>query len=416
MPRSTVATGMDGMETADRNDPPYLVRGTPEFRRASVALVAAGFSTFSLLYCVQPLLPIFTAVFGVSPAQSSLSVSLTTGILAIAIFAAGLFSEAWDRRKLMSAGLALSALLTLCASFAPSWHLVLVARALQGVALGAVPAVAMAYIAEEVRPDGLGLAMGLYVGGTAIGGMLGRVITGAVTDWFNWRIALAAIAVFGMLSAIAFFTLLPPSRRFTPRRGLTLAHHHGALLMHLRHPYLRWVFACGFLLMGSFVTVYNYIGYRFAAPPFSLSQSFIGAIFVVYLVGTVASPWAGRLADQIGRAAVLAMSLGLMLVGLLLTLATPLWVIIVGITCMTFGFFAGHAVASGWVGALANKAKGVAAALYLLSYYLGSSLIGSYGGHFWARDGWPGVVGLVSVLLIIGLAITQRLARATRTA
>lgn len=411
MPRPAAAPS-----AADPQTLPYLVRGTPEFRRASLALVAAGFSTFSLLYCVQPLLPIFTAVFGVSPAQSSLAVSLTTGILALAIFAAGIFSEAWDRRRLMSIGLALSAFLTLCASVAPSWHLLLLARALQGVALGAVPAVAMAYIAEEVRPDGLGLAMGLYVGGTAIGGMLGRVITGAVTDLFSWRIALAAIAVFGLLSAFAFFTLLPPSRRFTPRRGLGLDHHRRALFAHLRHPYLRWVFACGFLLMGSFVTVYNYIGYRLAEPPYALSQALIGAIFVVYLVGTVASPAAGRLADQVGRARVLGLSLALMLVGLLLTLASPLWLIICGITCLTFGFFAGHAVASGWVGALAPQAKGVAAALYLLSYYLGSSLVGSYGGHFWVRDGWAGVVSLVAFLLIVGLLITRRLNQASRIA
>jgi YNFM family putative membrane transporter len=379
-----------------------------------MALMAAGFSTFALLYCTQPLLPVFAHDFNISPAQSSLAVSLSTGILAVAIFLAGIFSDAWDRRKLMSAGLVLSSLLVLAASFAPSWHVLLLARAMQGFALGAVPAVAMAYIAEEVRPDGLGAAMGLYVGGTAIGGMLGRIITGALTDLFSWRVALAGMAVLGILAAFAFFTLLPPSRRFVPRRGLGLRHHRNALLTHLRQPALRAVFACGFLLMGSFVTIYNYAGFRLAAPPYLLNQAVIGAIFITYLLGTIASPAAGKMADKVGRARVLGMSVLLMMAGLLLTLMTPLWIVILGIAMLTFGFFAGHAVASGWVGALASQAKGVASALYLLSYYLGSSVMGSAGGHFWANDGWLGVVSMVAFLLIIALLVARWLGRVAK--
>jgi MFS transporter, YNFM family, putative membrane transport protein len=93
-----------------------------------------------------------------------------------------------------------------------------------------------------------------------------------------------------------------------------------------------------------------------------------------------------------------------MIGGVLLTLSMSLPVIIGGIACVTFGFFAGHAVASSWVGRLAAQAKGQAAALYLLAYYIGSSVIGSYGGHFWTAFGWGGVAGLIGALLLFGLA------------
>lgn len=132
-------------------------------------MLFAGYATFSLLYCVQPLLPEFTKTFGVSPAESALSVSVTTASLAVAIFIAGFVSEGWSRHRLMTLSLTASALLTIIVAFLPSWHALLFVRALEGLALGGVPAVAMAYLAEEVHPDGLGLAMGLYVGGTAIG-------------------------------------------------------------------------------------------------------------------------------------------------------------------------------------------------------------------------------------------------------
>lgn len=395
---------------------PYLERGTRAYWRASIALLFAGYATFSLLYCVQPLLPAFSSAFDVTPAQSSLSLSLTTAALALAIFVAGFVSEGWSRHKLMTASLTLSALLTIAVSIAPHWHQLLVLRALEGLALGGVPAVAMAYLAEEVHPDGLGLAMGLYVGGTAIGGMAGRVITGVVADLFSWRVAIGTIGVLGILSMLAFRALLPPSRHFVPRRGLGFAHHRTALLKQFTRPGLPLLFLLGFVLMGSFVTLYNYIGYRLLAPPYLLSQTEIGAIFVVYLTGVVASPWSGRMADMFGRARVLTASLLLMALGLALTMLHPITAIAIGIACVTFGFFAGHSVASGWVGRLAKEAKGQAAALYLLAYYIGSSVVGSYGGHVWTGYGWNGVAGLVGALLVIGIVAATRLRQRERTA
>jgi YNFM family putative membrane transporter len=386
---------------------PYLERGTRAYWRACLALLFAGYATFSLLYCVQPLLPAFSIAFGVSPAQSSLSLSVTTAALALAVFVAGFVSEGWSRHRLMTLSLTLSALLTLGVSIAPQWHQLLVLRALEGLALGGVPAVAMAYLAEEVHPDGLGLAMGLYVGGTAIGGMAGRVITGVLVDLFSWRIAIGVIGVLGILSTLAFRSLLPPSQHFVPRRGLGFAHHRAALVGQFADASLPALFLMAFVLMGSFVTLYNYIGYRLVAPPYQLSQAAIGSIFVVYLTGVVASPWSGRMADTFGRARVLTGNLVIMLIGLGLTMLHSIAAIAAGIACVTFGFFAGHAVASGWVGRLAKEAKGQAAALYLLAYYLGSSIVGSYGGHFWTAHGWNGVAGLVGTLLVIGLVISH---------
>ncbi|WP_429437234.1 MFS transporter [Paraburkholderia youngii] len=391
------------------SDIPYLERGSRAYWRASLALLFAGYATFSLLYCVQPLLPSFSEAFNVTPAQSSLSLSLSTAALALAIFVAGFVSEGWSRHKLMTLSLTVSSVLTIGVSAAPHWNQLLVLRTLEGLALGGVPAVAMAYLAEEVHPDGLGLAMGLYVGGTAIGGMAGRVITGVVADLFSWRVAIGTIGVLGLLSMLAFRALLPPSRHFVPRRGLGFAHHRTLLLRQFTRPGLPLLFLLGFVLMGSFVTLYNYIGYRLLAPPYRLNQTEIGAIFIVYLVGVVASPWSGRMADTFGRARVLIGSLLLMVFGLALTMLHPLAAVATGIACVTFGFFAGHSVASGWVGRLAKDAKGQAAALYLLAYYIGSSLVGSYGGHVWAGHGWNGVVGLVGALLVIGLVAATRL-------
>jgi YNFM family putative membrane transporter len=383
--------------------------GSPAYRRVSVALFLAGFSTFSLLYCVQPLLPDFAADFGVSPAHSSLALSLSTSLLAVAILCAAALSEGMGRRGLMFWSLVAGSLLNIAAALVPDWTVLLVLRALEGLALGGVPAVAMAYLAEEIEPRGLGRAMGLYVAGTALGGMLGRVITGHLVEAFSWRVALVGIGVTGLVSAAGFLLLLPRSRRFVPRPGFDARYHLSAWAGHLASPPLRLLFLISFLSMGCFVAVYNYIGFRLTEPPYQLGQSALGMIFTVYVFGIASSSVAGGLSERFGRRAVLPAGVLITAAGLALTLPEGLTTMIAGLILLTFGFFLTHAVASGWVGRIAVGAKGYASSLYLLAYYLGSSLVGWLGGWFWAEGAWRAVGLFLLALLGLELAAALRL-------
>ncbi len=386
----------------------YIQRGTAAFRRTNLAVFSAGFSTFALLYCVQPLLPVFSQVFGVSPAESSLSLSLTTIMLALSVLVSGSLSEVWGRKSVMAVSLLSAALLNVIAALVPTWHALLFVRAIEGIAFSGLPAVAMAYLSEEMDRPSVGLAMGLYIGGSGLGGMLGRLISGFLADVASWRVALGMIGLLGLLSAWIFWRTLPPSRHFQPR-PLALGQLKDSFSDHLRDPGLPWLFIEGFLIMGSFVTTYNYIGYRLIASPYGLSQTAVGAIFIVYLGGVGSSTWFGELASRLGRRKVFWATIAMMLAGEAITLASSLFVIILGITILTCGFFGAHSVASSWVGLRAQHSKAQASALYLCFYYLGSSMIGSGGGFFWSGGGWPAVVAFIGSLLIFGLLISLRL-------
>ena len=382
-------------------------RGSLDWMRINLALFLSGYAIFSQLYCVQPLLPDLAREFSVSAAESSLALSLSTGLLALSILIAGALSRSLARKTLMFASLGLAAVLEIAVAAAPSWPLILVLRGLEGLALGGAPAVAMAYLAEEIEPAGLGAAMGLYIGGNAAGGMAGRVVTGIVAEQSDWRVALAVIGGLGLASALGFLALLPPSRNFVPQPFAGVAPHLAAWRRHLGDPALRALFAVAFLAMGGFVTVYNYVGFRLMAPPFELGQAAVGAIFVVYVAGIVASPIAGGLADRFGRGRVLLGGVALTAFGLLVTLAANIPAIVVGIALLTAGFFAAHTVAGGWVGARAKGDKAHASSLYLLAYYLGSSVMGSLGGLAWTDFRWAGVVGFVAVLLVTEAVVAR---------
>ena len=383
------------------------VRGSASYRRLTLAMLFAGFSTFSLLYSVQPLLPLFAHDYGLSAEAASLAVSLATGPLAIGILFAGVVSDRVGRRPLMVGAMFAGGALTLAAALAPGWSVLLALRLLTGVALAGVPAVAMAYVAEEVHGDSVGAAMGLYIAGSALGGMGGRLMSSLVADVADWRWSLGVVGIAGLAMAEAFRRLAPPSRNFAKSGESPF----GRIAALFRDPALPLLYAEAFVLMGVFVTVYNYAGFRLMAPPYSLSQAAVGAVFLLYILGSASSAWFGSLGGKYGRRRVFWMPVVLLIGGVALTAAAPLALAIAGIAVVTIGFFGAHSIASAWVGRRALGNRGQAAAFYLFFYYAGSSVLGSAGGIAWTRSGWPGVTWFCLALGVAALVGGVVLAR-----
>ncbi len=381
--------------------------GSAEYRRIAVALFAAGVATFALLYSTQALLPELARDFGVSAGDSTLSLSLTTTGLGIALLVAGPLSEVVGRTRLIHASLALSTAVAFACALAPGWGVLLGLRLLQGITLAGLPAVATAYLREELDPDLHARAAGLYIGGTALGGMTGRLVTGLVAEAAGWRWALASIALVGFACAAAVSALLPASRYFVAESARP-AHLARLARDAVTDPALLALYAIGGCSMGAFVAVYNVMGFRLTAAPFSLGIGLAGLVFLVYPIGSVSSVVAGRLAERFSRRGVVPLGCLVTAAGVLLTLPDTLPAVIGGLAVMTAGFFAVHGVASGWVPTRAHAggvASGQAASLYLFAYYLGSSVFGSVAGHVWSSGGWPHVVVLALVLIgVSGLA------------
>lgn len=387
-----------------------LEAGTPAFRHASLAMFLGGFATFAMLYGTQPMLPLLASVFDVSPAHASLSVSAGTGALALSLIPASVLSDRYGREPVMKLALALAAVIALASAAVTDFTTLLVLRALLGVVLAGLPAAAMAYLGEEVAPNAQGRAMGLYIAGNACGGMSGRFLAALVTEWGSWRLALVVLGVLGGIAAVVFWRGLPASRHFRARAATPMRILRDALAI-FRDAGLPWLFLTAFLIMGAFVGLYNYLGFRLQGAPYNLGQIATGSIFLLYLLGTWASAWVGRLADRFGRRNVLWMMVCLMGAGLALTLAEPLSLLVLGMGVFTFGFFATHTTASGWVSRRAQERRALAAALYLSAYYLGGSVIGSAAGLAWSDAGWGGLVLLLGLGAVLTLALALWLRR-----
>lgn len=381
--------------------------GDPEYRKLSIALFAAGLATFALLYSTQPLLPELVDAFHVSPSQSAFTVSIATLGLGIALLIAGPASEVIGRTTLMRWSVAATSGFALLSAVAPTWHTLLLLRGLQGVAMAGLPAVAMAYLREEVHSASHARASGLYIAGTAVGGMAGRLIAGGLSDVGGWRFALGGIALVGVVCAAVVWLLLPASRNFRPSSASPrdLLRQTGRVL---RDPALLALYGIAATAVGAFVAVYNGAVFRLSGAPYELSAGAAGLVFCVYLLGSAGSATAGSLADRYGRRTVVPIGCLITLAGVAITLAAPLPLIVLGLALMTAGFFAVHGVASGWVPARAHVSgggTGQASSLYLFSFYLGSSVFGGLAGTAWSHAGWTGVALEAGALFLVTLVL-----------
>ena len=369
-------------------------------RRLTVALFAGGIATFAELYAVQAVLPALAAEWNLSESTASLAVSVATGALALSVLPWAALGDRMGRAGAMRVSAVVAAVAGAALPLAPSFEVLLVLRAVAGVALGALPALAIAHLVARApagRVAGIG---GLYIAGTTLGGLSGRVITGAVGGAAGWRWGVATTSVLVAAAVVVFVILLPadqgPARR--PTRGRIRAA--------LADPTV-WVFySQAFLLMGGFVTVYNLLAFRLLDDPYRLPASVVSLLFLTYLVGTVGSSGVGRLVGRWGRRAVLVAAGFGMALGVAVTLATPLWLVLVGLVIATFCFFVAHAIAAAWAGQQVPAARSQASALYSLAYYAGSSLVGFAGAVVFDSAGWTGamIMVIVSCVLAAGIA------------
>ncbi len=390
-------------------------RGTGSYRRLLAALFFAGIATFAQLYSPQATLPLIARDLHVGAADSALTVSAATVGLAVGVIPWSIVSDRIGRVRSMAIAAIAATVIGLLVPFAPTFELLLAGRVLEGLAVGGVPAIAIAYLNEEVSVAHSAGAAGTYVAGTSMGGLLGRLVSGPVADFLGWRVGIFATAVVCAVAVGLFIALAPAPRRFIPHTGRganpegTFGHR---MLANLRSPRQLVLYAQGFLLMGGFVALYNYLGFRLGAAPFGLPQSIVSLVFVAYLSGTASSALGGRIASRWSRRVVLLGGVLMMIVGMLITLSDVLALVLVGLVIATAGFFAAHAMASGWTAHEAVVGKAQAASLYNLFYYAGSSLFGWLGGIFFAGFGWPGtalmVCGLALVAGVLAAAVLRR--------
>src|SRR5260370_24767481 len=161
-------------------------------------------------------------------------------------------------------------------------------------------------------------------------------------------------------------------------------------MRHLGNLQLLATCVVGFGVLFNFIAIFTYVSFRLAAPPYDFTPSLLGAVFFTYLVGAVATPWTGRVVMRYGRRALMIGVIAVWLVGLALLLASPLALILIGLSvCAGCGMLC-QATSTGYVTASAHAGRSSASGLYVSSFYVGRSVGRGASRALWLADGRRG--------------------------
>lgn len=370
-----------------------------KFSARQLAVGLIGYCCFINLYSPQAILPLLSSEFGAGAAE--ISNIMTASTLAVALTApfTGTVADVLGRKRVIVTAMFLLAVPTVMVALAPSLSSLIVWRFIQGLVMPPIFAVTIAYIGEEWPPHEATAAVGAYTSGASLGGFSGRFFAGILSDLFDWRIAFFTLAAIAFAGALVVSVLLPREKKFVRSEGLLASGRQ--MLSHLRNPQLLATYAVGFGVLFSFICTFTYISFRLAAPPYNLSASVLGMIFVVYLTGSVLTPMAGWVVGRFGRRRFMVVNIATWIVGIGLTLAGPLWLIVLGLAlCAGCGLIC-QAISTGYVTTTAKAGRSSAVGLYVTCFYTGGSFGAALGGLAWIVGGWPACVALVAGMLLI---------------
>lgn len=391
---------------------------SPQYRKVTFALAFGSFLVFCNLYLFQPMLPYMAKHFAVSETQINWVFAAATLALSVSLVPWAISSEAIGRRRVMLLGLfampLIGALMLISSEF---WVLVL-ARALMGVALAAFASVAVAYMVEELSPQAFSKAIGGYIAANSLGGISGRIVGGLLTDAMGWQQAVMAMSAFTLAGAVIVLFCLPVQAHFKPQRGMFF-HHNRALVKHLSNRTLWLAMLIGGTNFALFVNLYSVMGFRLVAEPYNMPIGLASLIFLCYLAGTLSSKltanWSRRYAPIPGMVlgALLSMS------GMLIAMIESIPFMMLGLMLISFGAFFTHTLAYAWVSQKATQAKATATALYLVHYYVGGSLGGFFLLYCWQHGGWDmvtnGGMALYAILFTLCWRLGLRQKRVSNT-
>jgi predicted MFS family arabinose efflux permease len=378
-------------------------------RLRSAAVGIAGFCAFFNMYGPQSLLPSLAQEFSASPAQISLTMTATTLAIALSAPFAGAIADALGRKRVIAAAMLVATIPLVMIAYAPSLHTLVFWRFVLGLALPPIFTVVVSYIGEEWPPAQAMGAMGLYMAAASAGGFAGRFVSGLLADMVGWRAGFLITAAMTFACGLAVAAILPHERNFTRSEGLAASGRQ--MLRHLRNSQLLATYAVGFGTLFTFIALFTYVNFLLAAPPFNLSPTLLGSIFVTYLAGAVAVTGLGRANERFGRRTLVTGAIGLWTTGALLTLFPSLPVIVAGLAVAACGGFIVQATSTGYVALTAESGRSSAVGLYATCYYVGGSVGAVLPGLTWSIGGWPGCVAMViamQALMALVIAIYWR--------
>ena len=358
------------------------------------------------LYYAQTLVGPISASTGLSAEAAGLIVTLTQIGYCIGLLFIVPLGDLLENRRLIVTGLLFTSAMLVMAAFSSSAWMFLTAAL--GIGLGSVAAQIIVPFAAHLSKEATrGVTVGKVVSGLLLGIMLARPVASLVADASNWHVVFGGAAVIVLLVALVLRAKLPqrmPTSTITyPKLMASLWH------LFLKTPLLRRRAAYHAGLFGSFSLFWTVTPLMLAGPQFHLSQTGIAIFALVGMAGAVASPIAGRLADQGHTLMATAAALALGVIGFALPLLVPgsrnvaLAVLVLASIVLDMGVAANLVLGQRAIFTLGAEVRSRLNGVYFALFFAGGALGSALGGWMFAAHGWH--AALLTGMAFNGIAL-----------
>ena len=364
-----------------------------------ITVLITGALAFVQVYSIQSILPVLMQEYHVSAAAVGSTVGATIFAVSIMSPFMGMISDALGRKRFIVGSILFIAVPTILLAFSHSIEMLWWLRFAQGLAVPGITVVLLAYIGEEFSGAERVKLMTFFVSGTVLGGFLGRFILGYLTEFMSWRHGFMVMGMVSLLGAFMVWYNLPKSAKFVAKPQIhtamiTLWHH-----LHNRH--ILAACALGFCVLFSLVGCFTYINLYLDRPPYSLSSAQLADIFAVYLIGMIITPLSARLIVRFGTNLTVLLAMSMSIIGMLMTLLHPLWLIVLALAFMSSGIFITQSATISYISSNVSEGRSLASGLYYMIYYAGGFTGSWLCGHAFEEGGWfMTTVTLVAVQLL----------------
>jgi MFS transporter, SHS family, lactate transporter len=328
-----------------------------------------AFDFFILVMCVSAIARDFHAAV---PAVLQ-AIFLTLAFRPIGALLFGAMADRFGRRPTLMINIGCFSVLELACAFAPSLHVLLILRALFGVAMGGEWGVGAALALESLPKEGRGFFSGLLQEGYALGYLLAAGTYALLFSHIGWRGMFVVGAAPAVLVAYIGLKVEESPVWVGHRASRATETHRPSLGHNLRRYGLTFLFLI--LLMTGFNSFSH--GTQDVYPTFlqhdhHVSPSMTGAIAVIYSVGAILGGLSfGSLSERWGRkrAIILAALLSIPIIPLF-ALAHSVWMLACGAFLMQFMVQGAWGVVPAYLSELSPKP--VRATFPGLAYQLGN--------------------------------------------
>ena len=364
-----------------------------------------GVFAFLQVYSIQAILPVLIVEFGATEVQAGMVVGAT--ILAIAIMSPflGMLSDAVGRKSFVVGALVFLTLPTALIAQSPDIEWIALWRFTQGLSVPGITVVIIAYIGEEFEGQSITELMSFYVSGAVLGGFMGRFLLGHLHEFFGWRNAYYVLTVLTILSALWVAKTLPKSKHFEANPNFRSIIK--TLSAHLVNRYVVTACLLGACVLFSLVGCFTFINLYLADSPYDLGTGALANIFAVYLIGVIITPFSTILLRRFGSARTIIVAVIVSMTGVLLTLATPLCIIVIGLGIMSSGVFVTQSATISYIAVNVKQGRSLASGLYYLFYYTGGTLGAWLCGLAYAYGQWRLTVWLLLFVQVLALLIAS---------